>query len=90
MFDPKKLQKYSLAENLNQNDTFGQMQQMKEAKQLQDARKGAAQGYSDNLNQQTPVTTMTKIDNMLTGIYPQGVDPDIQKFYIDLMGKYGR
>jgi len=71
-------------------DTFGQMQQMREAQMVNDASKTAAQGAADNLAKQVPVTTVTKIDDMLSGIYPNGADPKIRDFYINLLGKNGQ
>ena len=100
MFDPKKLQQFSLASSLMPNkgfqkvgamaDKFGQIQQMKEAQGIQAARTGAAQMASDTLGSKPPIATSVKIDEMLNGIYPDGPDPSIREFYVDLLGKYGR
>ena len=100
MIDPKKIQQFSLAANLMPNkgvqkvagmaDQFGQMQQMREAKQYQDARTTTAQNYAQKLNNKIPIPTMTRVDEMLKGIYPEGADPSIKQFYVDLIGKYGR
>ena len=97
MIDPKKLQQFSLAANLMPNkgvqkvagmaDQFGQMN---EAKQIQDARTTAAQSYAQKLDNKIPIPTMTRVDEMLKGIYPEGADPSIKQFYVDLIGKYGR
>ena len=65
-------------------------QMIQEKAMMNESTRNQAQRYADNLGSQPLVPTITKIDEMLNGIYPQGVDPKIREFYINLMGKYGR
>ena len=99
-----KLGKFALMANLTPNKGMKKMgamanqamdwqdigQRIREEKMMVESTREQAQRYADNLGK-TPLTpTINKIDEMLNGIYPNGVDPSIREFYINLMGKYGR
>jgi len=68
---------------------FGMMQNLKEQKLATDTMREGVQNYADTAFNQ-PQLTITKIDEMLNNIYPDGADPSIKAFYTDILGKYGR
>jgi len=90
------LGKFSLMANLMPNkgmQKVGQMADqfgaMKEASLINKAAKESAQGYANHLASQPNKMTIKSIDDMLNGLYPNGADPSIRDFYVNLMGKYG-